>query len=235
MPLTHTQKSRNVKTKQKRQTRDNKDKEKRIAPDNKTYPKTQFITYFGSKLGKQMWKAAKNKPLQKRKSQRFRKSRKNCAICLEKINEKSTKQCSNLHGEFHEKCINRWIKTGDNTCPMCREPLQIDSGSSTFTRKTLEVYQNIIEAVHRDVQNIIHDIIKIYGIGFLNSNEELLMKINYNSKMLIDLYKIINKLVIDRNAQLTDGERSDLNNFDFIIQRVDRLIDELQEEVRLED
>ena len=45
-----------------------------------------------------------------------------CAICLEKDNNKfTTLKCNHT---FHKKCISTWLNN-NNTCPYCREIVKI--------------------------------------------------------------------------------------------------------------
>ena len=42
-----------------------------------------------------------------------------CSCCLENINDhdNSVTKCGH---KFHTSCLNKWIQTGKNTCPLCR-------------------------------------------------------------------------------------------------------------------
>ena len=48
-----------------------------------------------------------------------------CIICWNEYTENDDVvqlKCNDKHF-FHSKCIEDWIKAGNNTCPMCREPI----------------------------------------------------------------------------------------------------------------
>ena len=54
---------------------------------------------------------------------------KNCVICYDNINDitnivKNT-QCKCCYKIFHKKCIQKWIDIGKNTCPHCRNFINI--------------------------------------------------------------------------------------------------------------
>jgi len=51
-----------------------------------------------------------------------------CVICwgaFEKESEIVKLTCNDKH-YFHSDCIERWIKQGNNSCPLCREPINRD-------------------------------------------------------------------------------------------------------------
>jgi len=47
---------------------------------------------------------------------------KQCSCCLENIyqNDSSITKCAH---KFHTSCLVKWVATGKNTCPLCREIL----------------------------------------------------------------------------------------------------------------
>lgn len=69
------------------------------------------------------------KNLQRTKfSKAFFSGEEECIICWNQYNEQDnvTKlQCNDKHF-FHTSCIESWIKSGNNSCPMCREPINRD-------------------------------------------------------------------------------------------------------------
>ena len=50
-----------------------------------------------------------------------------CCICMEKFGPEDKQitqlKCNETH-LFHTECIIGWINEGNNTCPLCREPIQ---------------------------------------------------------------------------------------------------------------
>jgi len=52
-----------------------------------------------------------------RKIQTGWKNTNQCAICLNRVVKKSEPYC---HNNFHDRCIRRWIDSGNHSCPMCR-------------------------------------------------------------------------------------------------------------------
>ena len=59
-----------------------------------------------------------------------------CSCCLENINDhdNSVTKCGH---KFHTSCLNKWIQTGKNTCPLCRGILNnntqiINKNSNTY-------------------------------------------------------------------------------------------------------
>ncbi len=56
---------------------------------------------------------------------------KQCSCCLENIyqNDSSITKCAH---KFHTSCLVKWVATGKNTCPLCREILsdQITNNSN---------------------------------------------------------------------------------------------------------
>lgn len=51
-----------------------------------------------------------------------------CIICWSQYEEQDdvTKLKCNEKHFFHTACIESWIKQGNNSCPMCREPINKD-------------------------------------------------------------------------------------------------------------
>ena len=52
-----------------------------------------------------------------------------CIICYEEytLEDNVTKlDCDDRH-IFHNKCITEWIKSGKNSCPVCRAPIMVDN------------------------------------------------------------------------------------------------------------
>lgn len=55
------------------------------------------------------------------------KEARDCPICLESFNEKSQVvqlKCSKYH-IFHYDCMERYLETGKDLCPLCRKPIEI--------------------------------------------------------------------------------------------------------------
>lgn len=58
-----------------------------------------------------------------------------CPICLNGFEEGLNGfeedpfylSCPQCHKKFHKSCLTRWFNTADNTCPMCRTPIEISS------------------------------------------------------------------------------------------------------------
>ena len=48
-----------------------------------------------------------------------------CCICWDKMCCEDAKPLSCGH-EYHENCINEWLKTGETTCPYCRADCTIE-------------------------------------------------------------------------------------------------------------
>ena len=67
----------------------------------------------------------------------FRKDK--CAICLERINKKMRNECHN----FHDKCINSWIKRGNQSCPLCRIPIGLRRFEDVYDTEVLNRYNTI--------------------------------------------------------------------------------------------
>lgn len=56
-----------------------------------------------------------------------------CSICLNDIEDNFCRTLSCCKSSFHIKCIQTWILTKSNTCPMCRSNV-------TYTRHDYEVW-----------------------------------------------------------------------------------------------
>mmetsp|Transcript_22235 Transcript_22235/g.56105 ORF Transcript_22235/g.56105 Transcript_22235/m.56105 type:complete len:333 (-) Transcript_22235:622-1620(-) len=70
---------------------------------------------------------------------RLDKKRSECAICccdFEVGVKVARTQCGHL---FHYDCLAEWAATGNNTCPLCREPIDIDLGDGIASAATIEV------------------------------------------------------------------------------------------------
>ena len=52
-----------------------------------------------------------------------------CSICYENISFETKHYCHCGH-HFHCCCINKWIKTGKNNCPICRENIDCSQNQS---------------------------------------------------------------------------------------------------------
>jgi hypothetical protein len=60
----------------------------------------------------------------------------NCPICLDPLNNMPIKTCFSRQKrhKFHSECIEGWMNTGKNTCPICRGPLDFRS----YFRRTID-------------------------------------------------------------------------------------------------
>lgn len=50
-----------------------------------------------------------------------------CSICLEEMEEGSQivkLPCGHL---FHKTCVSKWLRTGSQTCPLCKEQFRVDA------------------------------------------------------------------------------------------------------------
>ena len=60
-----------------------------------------------------------------------------CCICLMPIDENNyTLQCKH---NFHEMCIMKWLQTGSNKCPYCRDKINDDSSDDYVYSRPLQV------------------------------------------------------------------------------------------------
>lgn len=55
-----------------------------------------------------------------------------CAVCQEEYTEATQPVTLSCKHNFHEKCINQWFKTGNDTCPYCRETVAEYSGFDPY-------------------------------------------------------------------------------------------------------
>ena len=46
-----------------------------------------------------------------------------CSICLNPARKTRGVKDLKCGHRFHKKCINDWLRTGSDTCPMCRKPI----------------------------------------------------------------------------------------------------------------
>nr|GMD16891.1 E3 ubiquitin-protein ligase RHA2B-like [Ipomoea batatas] len=72
-----------------------------------------------------------------------------CAVCLCKIEEGEEVRDLRCNHIFHRDCLDRWLATGRNSCPLCRTQVK-----STGPRLFHDRYQEVIEfdffSGHRD-------------------------------------------------------------------------------------
>lgn len=47
---------------------------------------------------------------------------KECSICLQVYLKNEGYRDLRCGHRFHKRCVDRWFKSGSNTCPLCREP-----------------------------------------------------------------------------------------------------------------
>ena len=45
-----------------------------------------------------------------------------CSTCLEAFSSRTDISATNCGHVFHTRCIEKWIKSGQNTCSQCRKP-----------------------------------------------------------------------------------------------------------------
>lgn len=84
---------------------------------------------YQEKAKKQMGSVVILRSLPKTKfSQALFKSDEECIICWNDYNESDdvTRLTCNENHFFHTACIESWIKAGNNSCPLCREPINKD-------------------------------------------------------------------------------------------------------------
>lgn len=76
-----------------------------------------------------------------------------CSICLMGMNPKRACKLDCGH-KFHWRCIWRWLKKGNNTCPMCRCPIFIfeddDESIDVNDVNNVIVYIEHISGYHTD-------------------------------------------------------------------------------------
>lgn len=46
---------------------------------------------------------------------------KDCSICMDKFQDKQLIKTLNCNHQFHNKCINLWLKKEHHNCPLCRK------------------------------------------------------------------------------------------------------------------
>ena len=46
-----------------------------------------------------------------------------CSICFEQIKDNTPATYTQCNHKFHSECLDRWLNTGNNSCPVCREPI----------------------------------------------------------------------------------------------------------------
>ena len=83
-----------------------------------------------------------------------------CAICLEALSENDKHVIEECNHEFHNKCIISWLRSGNSSCPICRN----NNGYKYFSMNdTKFICENIIEysKTHK-MNNKIKNIIKRY-------------------------------------------------------------------------
>jgi len=110
-----------------------------------------------------------------------------CPICMEKLNNPSiTLECRH---RFHEQCLIQWIETGNNSCPYCRETINL----KILIHKTKDLKN------HYRFKSIKRKSIKLDGkcVSFVEKN---LINANQNpyawiieNKCYYPIYKLIDK------------------------------------------
>ena len=61
----------------------------------------------------------------------------NCCICLEEVNEETSKTYTKCCGnQFHYECLHKW-NLKDNSCPLCKEKLVDEEESNSQTQGQL--------------------------------------------------------------------------------------------------
>tara|TARA_Y100000591_G_scaffold324028_1_gene342777 strand:+ start:142 stop:927 length:786 start_codon:yes stop_codon:yes gene_type:complete len=76
-----------------------------------------------------------------------------CTICLEAINDDSTKRTLGCNHHFHENCINRWLVTRPH-CPVCRRHVPGRRASRAMIQQRREIRNryNIINNTNMNVR-----------------------------------------------------------------------------------
>jgi len=82
-----------------------------------------------------------------------------CPICYEVVRENTcfTTSCSH---QFHHKCINKWVNTGHDTCPMCRNELNEFFKPEPTTIRTL--YESLHPYVTEEVRESMLDRVRVH-------------------------------------------------------------------------
>ena len=76
-----------------------------------------------------------------------------CMICHIKCSELAESKCKCEHKEFHEECINNWLKVG-NSCPYCRAPKKGNRNRYDIINKIDEETQNPSIYIWHDWQTL---------------------------------------------------------------------------------
>ena len=66
-----------------------------------------------------------------------------CSICWGPMNSRNSKKLTNCVHVFHTKCIDKWKKK-NNTCPQCREQIDLTMYNITIHIEPVGITSNIV-------------------------------------------------------------------------------------------
>ena len=72
-------------------------------------------------------------------------SQKECSICLDDFKETDSPKTTSCNHSFHEGCLTKWINMKKNTCPICRNLLEL-------YKKTVHSYSNLYATIDEFIE-----------------------------------------------------------------------------------
>jgi hypothetical protein len=131
-----------------------------------------------------------------------------CSICTEKMEDGKSYVLPECEHCFHNECIIAWFRSGNKTCPMCRNKGQNDvEGKSNIIEEWRNLpYERRIKEGKKSITKIkreLKEYDKEYKKVSTKVNEEKKKKIKYGIE---EIRKIYNKCLkaIDRNKKLKE-------------------------------
>lgn len=109
-----------------------------------------------------------------------------CSICLENNEKTSIKlDCGHI---LHNNCLNKWISTNNNTCPICRDYINKCDSCKGKLQIEKEYENKVIPIEHRTnfiSRNTTDGIFGIYGVDFENLHINRIFYCKNNNKIYL--------------------------------------------------